>query len=205
MSRLSFLGKGDEVAKERHYELYVFEDYRDYYGDEPKTIGHVVDTVDGAVVAEVDYDRHDYARNLYQIRVAGWERPNGDEFAVIYVNDRYKRIAYELPAIFDGLIMHELGHFMCGHLRADYYPEGWTQEMIGSQRMEYVLRGEVQPVEAEADLFACREIGKHRMNQMLDFLISQRRERGDVGMELAIKEFQARKKRIKGLSWRDLE
>ncbi len=72
-----------------------------------------------------------------------------------------------------------------------------TSKEMREQRTHEILNGRVQQVELNADAFAVKHIGKSRMLQALDYLIKKRKARtDDPGRELAIMEFELRKKAV---------
>ena len=72
-------------------------------------------------------------------------------------------------------------------------------QRLMNERVANTRNGIVDSRELLADEFACREVGKHTMNMMLDLLIKQRKERGDDVAPLAIREFELRKKALRKL------
>ena len=113
-----------------------------------------------------------------------------------------KKTMYEKTKLFDAVAMHELGHFKNGDFDLPREPDESDMEVLQrlmNERAANIRNGMVDSRELLADEFACREVGKHAMNMMLDLLIKQREERGDEAAPLAIREFELRKKALRKL------
>ncbi|MGN0261552.1 MAG: hypothetical protein ACI4B9_01675, partial [Eggerthellaceae bacterium] len=179
-----------------------------YDGEEPVEVGRVLDlNDDGKPVVYITYDKNDHKENLYHFRAVVCEDEDG-EYLHIILGDRYRNYFIDKRNLFFAAVLHEIGHWKCGHIRADYLASlGYKglltpdirNEVSREIRMQYIIEGRVDPRELEADAFACREVGKSTFNAMLQLLIRDRKERNDPAAPLAIKEFELRKKAISKL------
>lgn len=152
------------------------------------------------------YENHELSPSPYHVYGRYAETDAGTVFAIM-IDDNYRRLFREKEKQFKAIVLHELGHHVCGHYEDEYWQQFFSEEqrqgdmteLLRLERVRYVERGSVMPNELEADAFACREVGKHTMNMMLDLLIEERRKRADGGVDLAVREFQLRKKAIRYL------
>ena len=162
---------------------------------EPIEIARISSGTKRKVIMRVYYDKHTYDKyNLhFCVRTA-----NDEEFGKIpyvYVDDEHKACLYDKPNVFYALLLHELGHFM--NKDSEKAPKGLTSDDIRHQRHDLILQGKVQECELNADAFAVAIVGKNTMLRALDYMINKRRLRTeDPGKEIAIKEFQLRKRAI---------
>jgi len=84
------------------------------------------------------------------------------------------------------MMMHELGHYICGHHKDEKYIENYSKV-----RKEY---DGVMPQELEADEFAIRECGINRFLRFIDKMIATRESyTWDKNREKAVKEFKLRR------------
>ena len=191
------------MARARRYEVQINEQYRDYWGDDIVEVGRITDlSLGGQTIVAISYDKYDCLRYEYQIRSVIDEREGKAGDWSIVLGDRYKAIMYEKTKLFDAIAMHELGHFKNGDLDIPLDPDESDMDVLQrlmNERVANIRNGIVDSRELLADEFACREVGKHTMNMMLDLLIKQRKERGDDVAPLAIREFELRKKALRTL------
>lgn len=84
------------------------------------------------------------------------------------------------------MMMHELGHYICGHHKNGKYIENYSKV-----RKEF---DGVMPQELEADEFAIQECGIERFLKFIDKMIDTRKSFAwDKNREKAIKEFKLRR------------
>lgn len=191
------------MTRTRRYEIRINERYRDYWGDDVVEVGRIADlSHEGKAIAAIWYDKYDCLRYKYQIRSVIDDREGKTGDWTIVVGDRYKKTMYEKTKLFDAVAIHELGHFKNGDFDLPREPDESDMEVLQrlmNEREANIRNGMVDSRELLADEFACREVGKHAMNMMLDLLIKQREERGDEAAPLAIREFELRKKALRKL------
>ena len=195
------------MPREARYEIQVSRRLLTYRGKGPVEVGRVIDLDNSReVVAYIVYENHELSPSPYHVYGRYAETDAGTVFAIM-IDDNYRRLFREKEKQFKAIVLHELGHHVCGHYEDEYWQQFFSEEqrqgdmteLIRLERVRRVERGSVMPNELEADAFACREVGKHTMNMMLDLLIEERRKRADGGAGLAIREFQLRKKAIRYL------
>lgn len=195
------------MPREARYEIQVSRQLLTYRGKGPVEVGRVIDLDNSKeVVAYIVYENHELSPSPYHVYGRYAKTDAGTVFAIM-IDDNYRRLFREKEKQFKAIVLHELGHHVCGHYEDEYWQQFFSEEqrqgdmteLLRLERVRCVERGSVMPNELEADAFACREVGKHTMNMMLDLLIEERRKRADGGAELAIREFQLRKKAIRYL------
>lgn len=183
--------------REQRYIILFNETYREYNDKNPVEIGRIIDTNnEDRIVSYIIFDKNDYLENNYRCRGEITETKEGNEIFIIYVNETYKNLLYNKYKIFCAIALHELGHYLNGDLNEN---NGMDTAQISQERLNCILNNKVLPMELNADKFAVNEIGKSTMNSSIDYLIKLRKERNDPGMQLAIKEFELRKKAIKNI------
>lgn len=94
------------------------------------------------------------------------------------------------------IMLHELGYFLNGDLNSEY---SRNKKEIQDERMKCILAGTIQEQERKADAFAIKHVGKNTFNRTIDYLIRARQKRNDKAMQLAIREFELRKKAARKL------
>ena len=93
------------------------------------------------------------------------------------------------------LALHEYAHYINGDLNRD----GVTNRMIQEERRRCIMSGKVVENERRADEFAIANVGKRAFLRSMNYLIKKREERGDKDMNIAIREFELRKKAARGI------
>ena len=164
--------------------------FEDYQGDDIVEIGKVVDSETDQDALFVFYDKNLFKKHHYHMTPVVYKKEDQITLAV-HMDDTHRSILYSHPDILLGLLLHELGH----HINGDYQGNGDT-ETNREERLSCVLAGRVQEKELKADVFAANQIGKNKYLRCLDYLIKKRKERKDDGMELALREFELRKKAV---------
>ena len=117
------------------------------------------------------------------------------EFAVPKVDDMHRNCIFEKPEVFLCLVLHEYGHYLNGDLDAT----NRTNQEIQEERMRCIIEGRVMDEEKKADEFAALHVGKSTFMSTMNYLIRKRRERADRDMQLAIREFELRKKAVRDM------
>ena len=175
------------------YRLLFNTTYQDYNGNDIVEIGKIVDSETDQDALIVFYDKNLFRNCHYHMTPVEYRKEDKTTFAV-HMDDTHRDILYSQPDILLGLLLHELGH----HMNGDYRRDG-DIETNREERMNSILEGRVQEVESRADAFAVDQIGKNKYLRCFDYLIKKRKERRDDGMELAIREFELRKKAVQRL------
>lgn len=161
----------------------------DYQGEDVVEIAKVVDAETAEEIIFVDYDKNLYKNSGYHTCIYVYENENGD-YPVAMVDDLHRSCLFEQPNIFLAIILHEYGHY----INDDLEGEGLTNQFIQDERMRCIHEGRVMEMELKADAVAISYVGKNTFMRSMDYMIKKRRERGDVGAQLAIREFELRKK-----------
>lgn len=169
--------------------------YVDYDGQEVVEIGKVVETATGKSVMYIVYDKDLYKKRGYHICIDEFEAEDNSSFPVASVDDFHRNCLFENRDIFFCMMLHELGHFKNGDLMA----ANMTDEIILKERERCIKEGRVQEQEKKADEFAVNYVGKGTFMRTMDYMIQKRKQRGDQGAALAIKEFELRKKAVQRL------
>ena len=118
-------------------------------------------------------------------------KTTGKDAIAITINDNYKKLFDLQPNIFEAVVMHELGHLVCGH-----FQKNDTMD----ERGKAILNNEVDSKEIEADLFALKEVGKQKMIKHFEWSINNRRNLENdnpLYKKMAIDEYENRLKFIK--------
>ena len=150
-------------------------------------------------VLYIHYDKNLYRKEGYHMCNHEYETNDGETFLVASIDDLHRDCLYNQPQIFLCLILHEYGHLVYKHNERLSGP-GMTNDIVRDQRMACLLNGKVMNVELEADAFAIKHVGKNTFMRTMDYMIKKRKERiNDPGKELAIYEFELRKKAAKKL------
>ena len=174
-------------------DIWICDKYtRDYHGDDIVEIAKIVDTNSLSDVLYIFYDRETYAKTHYHITAGLY----GEDVPAVMVDDEHKDLLYDRPEIFFALMLHELGHYRNNDIEAlrERLPD--TQKILRDRRLS-ISAGFVQEHELKADAFAEKHIGKNKMIQAIDYMIKKRKKRIDDPIkEIAIKEFELRKKAI---------
>lgn len=168
--------------------------YKDYHGTDKVEIGKIIDTTCNKEVMYIYYDRNAYSENGYHMTYIVLII-DGEDVPVVYIDDIYRLCFVEHPDIFLALSLHEYGHF----INKDFERKGVSNQQIKEERAMCIKTGRVYEMERKADAFAVRYVGKASFLGSLDFLIENRRRRNDIGMDLAIKEFELRKRAVKNM------
>lgn len=170
----------------------------DYHGDEVVEIAKIVEEPSNSDVMFIFYYKDLYSTANYHLCTGFTEIYEGVNYPIVYVDDEHKDLLYNKPELFQVLMLHELGHYLQGDFRKADNTHN-THEIL-SDRTRHILSGKVQSQELKADAFAARYMGKNKTIQALDYLIQKRRKRPiDPGKEIAIKEFENRKKAVQRL------
>lgn len=173
------------------YRLLFNEAYADYCGPDVVEIGKIIDCTTNKEVMFIYYEHDLYKRQRAHLCIEEYEREDGD-YPVAKTDDLHRSCLFEQPQIFLTLMLHELGHFKNGDI--DDHNTGLSPEKVMNNRLNAILSGKVDEHELRADAFAISCVGKNTFMRAMDYMIKKRKQRGDNGMELAIKEFELRKK-----------
>ena len=176
--------------KAKDYAIYRTYEGETYNDSEIIEIGKIISIKTKEIVAYILYDKTSNVRGVYGM-CASLKKVDGKETGIIVLDDRYREYFYKNENKIVPLMFHELGHIINKDSKGDF--EGSILHM----RNEAVKNGKVLDMELNADKFAVEQLGKSAVINALDFLISERKKRNDLGMESAIKEFEMRKKAIK--------
>lgn len=168
--------------------------YVDYAGDESVEIAKIVDLQTKQDAIYVYYEKNLYRTRGYHICIDIYENDER-EYPVAKMDDQHRKCLLESPDIFITLMLHELGHYLNGDFNREYTSDKEVQDA----RLSCILAGTIQEEERMADAFAIKQVGKNTFNRTVDYLIRARQKRNDEGMQLAIKEFELRKKAAKKL------
>lgn len=120
-----------------------------------------------------------------------------EDVIVITINDHFKKLFDTQPNIFEGLVMHEIGHLVNG----DFTKDKNNDAIRGTA----ILNHNIDIKEIKADQFALEEIGKNRFIQFLEWSIKNRINLEDdfpQYKQMAIQEYENRINIIKGKSFR---
>lgn len=164
----------------------------DYVGGEEVEIAKIIEISTGEDVMYIVYSRDLYKVEGVHTGIFVYE-DEGKENVVAKVDDINRPCLFENGDIFFALMLHELGHYKNGDFDTD---ETLTTESIMEDRTACIMGGKVMDRELKADAFAVKCIGKNKFLRSLDYLINKRKQRGDDGMQLALKEFELRKKAV---------
>ena len=189
------------------YILLVNESMADYSGDEEVEIAKIIDPVMQKDIMYVDYHKHLYKQEGYHICIHVYENDLG-EYPVAVTDDLHRDCLYDQPGVFLSIMLHEYGHYINGDLshasnhglydnKGNLISEGITNDMIREERLRCLREGRVMDCELKADAVAISHVGKNTFMRSMDYLIKKRRERNDAGAQMAITEFELRKKAAK--------
>ena len=179
------------------FRLRINEAAVDYDGPEKAEIAKIVDSTSEKDVMYVVYERDLWKRWGYHTCIEEYER-DGEDYPVAVIDDLHRPCLYDHPEIFLSMMLHELGHYRNGDLSA-FDGEEISNDKMKDIRTEAILHGKVQMQELKADAFAVKYVGKNTFMRTMDYMIKKRIQRGDDGMELAIKEFEMRKKAVQNM------
>ena len=168
--------------------------YMDYVGNDKVEVGKIVDSFANEDVMYIYYNRNAYSENGYHMTVI-IHIVDGKDVPVIYISDMYRACLYEHTDVFLALALHEYGHYIHG----DFERTGITNRQIQEERDRCIRNGLVYDIERKADAFAVKYVGKAAFLSSLDYLIELRRQRNDPYMDMAIKEFELRKRAVKNM------
>ena len=168
--------------------------YIDYSGGDKVEIGKIIDTTCDKEVMYIYYNRNAFSDNGYHMTFIV-HVIDGEKVPVVYIDDMYRACLVEHPDVFLALSLHEYGHF----INKDFERKDISNRQIQEERSECIRSGRVYEMERKADAFAVKFVGKASFLSSLDFLIENRRKRNDLGMDLAIKEFELRKRAVKNM------
>ena len=146
------------------------------------------------LIGFIYYDKDMYIKRGFHICIDEYSLDDGD-YPVAMTDDLHRPCFYDHPEIFLTIMLHELGHYRNGDLQI----ENTNQEKIQEERLNAIISGRVQEQERKADAFAAQHVGKNTFMRTMDYMIRKRKERGDEGMGLAIREFELRKKAIQNM------
>lgn len=177
------------------YELLYNATYAEYSGTEPVEIAKIVDLQSGLDAIYIVYEKDLYQTRGYHLCVDIHEDEER-EYPVAKTDDLHRSCLFNSPDIFFTLMLHELGHFINGDFKREYSNDKEVQD----ERLNCILAGTVQEQERNADAFAVKQVGKNTFNRTMDYLIRAREKRSnDDSKQLAIMEFELRKKAVKKL------
>ena len=171
------------------YCLQVNTAFLDYNGDEEVEIGKVTDIQNEEMIVYIVYDKNLYKNAGYHTCIYTFE---DSPIPAVYVDDLHRELLYNKQDIFLALAMHEYGHFING----DLFLTNVTNKENQEDRLDNIFKGVVQEKELKADAFAVSCVGKNTFLRALDCLIARRKKRNDKAMDIAIREFELRKKAV---------
>ena len=177
-----------------NYQLLFNTKYVDYNGNESVEIAKIVDLQTNQDAIYVVYEKNLYRARGYHTCIDIYENDER-EYPVVKMDDQHRKCLLDAPDIFITMMLHELGHYLNGDFNREYASDKEVQE----KRTSCILAGKIQEEELMADAFAIKQVGKNTFNRTMDYLIRARQKRNDEGMQLAIKEFELRKKAAKKL------
>lgn len=185
------------MAGEHRYVIVRNPKPEEYCGKEPVGLAQIVDTEDGEIIAWILHDENSAKQNKMDMAATRINDVEGASHYAIVVSSNYRELVFDksFEKTFEALAMHELGHMINGDIDR---PDDEI-ETVREKRASFIRNGVVEPEEAAADAFACKQVGKHAMNMALDFLIKRRRGLADKKSDMALKEFMLREKAIKRL------
>lgn len=170
--------------------------YTNYTGNDEVEIAKIIDSETNDDVLYINYNKSLYREAGYHFTANICFDDNNNEFLTVHTDDFHRECLFNQPKVFLTLALHEYGHYINGDL---YEKKGVTNESIKDERLRCVLEGRVMEQELKADAFAVKYVGKNTFMRTMDYLIKRRRERADNAMDLAIKEFELRKKAVRSL------
>ncbi len=186
----------DKMGKAKYILLHNTA-YSDYYGDECVEIAKIVDESSGEDVLLICYEKNLFKERRYHICVDVYENEHG-KFPVAKTDDFHRACLFNRREIFLTLMLHELGHYKNGDYER-FEREDISEEDIRKERMKCAQEGRIQEVEKNADAFAARIVGKNTFMRAMDYMIARRKERNDTWMNVAIREFELRKKAVQNM------
>ena len=169
--------------------------YKNYDGNDEVEIAKIIDSETNDDILYINYNKSLYRQAGYHFTINMCVNDN-NEFPTVRIDDFHRECLFYQPKVFLTLALHEYGHYINGDL---YEKEGITNKSIKDERLQCVLEGRVMEQERKADAFAVIHVGKNTFMRAMDYMIRKRRERNDNAMELAIKEFELRKKAVRSL------
>lgn len=176
------------------YELFTNTAYMDYNGNDEVEIAKIVDSESKETVFFVYYSKTVYCDEGYHLCPVVYANEN-NEILVVKVDDIHRECLYSQPSVFLSMVLHEYAHYINGDLNETEL----TTKQIQEKRSRCILEGSVMDIELKADAFAISHVGKNTFMRSMDYMIKKRRERGDRDMQLAIQEFELRKKAARKL------
>ncbi len=163
------------------YEIFRNEDFNPTKGN--TEYGKILDTKTGKDVLYAIYDKNVFASDGYHFGVRKVK-----DYCVALFDDKYLMMLRN-NAVFAGVLMHELGHFINKDTDA-------VSPLEKKVRVWYVEHNLVDPKEIKADRFAADQIGVSTMVSALKYLKQQRLKDGRPGTNLAVTEFDLRIKAL---------
>ena len=161
------------------YQIMKNEDFRPLIGCE---YGKVIDIMGRQVISAI-YDPKAFDKYGFHLSIC--VEPNL-LFCPVFFDDLYLKYFEEDPLYFAVTIMHELGHYV----NEDYVEmDGTTGK---KNRIKGLKNGAVDQAELNADRFAADNLGVGLVLKKLKKMKDHRRERGDIGAPIAIREIELR-------------
>lgn len=182
------------IVEPDRYILMVNDANIDYDGIEPVEIAKVVDTTTNKEILYVYYNKNNYEENGYHINIDVYEDESG-EYPVANVDDVHRPCLFDDPDVFLSMMLHEYGHYING----DFNQTELTNKQIQEERLRCTRIGRVHEKERRADLVAVRYVGKATFLRSMDYLIERRKRRNDAAGDIAIREFELRKRAVKNM------
>lgn len=176
------------------YKLLHNTAYIDYEGYQSVEVGKIIDTQTNQDVMYVYYNKNNFQENGYHTNIDIYKDQNG-EYPVANVDDMHRACLYDYPDIFLAMMLHEYGHYVNG----DFTRTDATNKQIQGERLHCIRIGRVSDEERKADAFAVRYVGKATFLQCLDYMIEKRKQRGNSANDLAIREFELRKRAVRNM------
>lgn len=178
---------------------YILSINRDYSSESPAPemteVARIVNSTNESSYIPIVFIGNSYPESPWKIRAIKLFNSNKERIPVIAIRNEYLNLLYKKPILFQTIALHETGHILNGDLDDED-----RLDTANDARTTCVFLGLVEPHELNADRFSVEQVGKSAVMNALDYLIQERKKRPyDPGRELAIKEFENRKKAIKKL------
>ena len=173
----------------KHYKFSLFHPYRPL-SDDCISVGYVLDLRTNKPVLFLDVIKDLLKKTKQTCCFVGEQEADkypGEFYAMIWIDAMMFVEEIEKNKLNgEVMMMHELGHYLCGHHKKDKMPNGYS-------KIRRDFDG-VMPQELEADEFAIRECGINRFITFMDKMIATRESfTWDKNREKAIKEFKLRR------------
>ena len=161
-------------------------------------VGHICVGNEYKEIAKIFYSVDCFNRFGGHCRLVDVIKDDNEEIPIIFISKFFYDCWFKSnnDKMLSSAFLHEYGHFINGDFR--------DREVMRNSdkiRVQCVKKGILDDHEKKADEFAAKEIGKAAMMTCLDKMISIRKKRNDAGMEVAIKEFELRKKALQKLKF----